>query len=283
MRPVASALIATDFSDEANAAVHRAGEIAKETGIRCELIHVLPGSLPANMHIQAGARAQEALGVVADEMRSHGLNFERRLVSGEIARQLAEAASACDMVIAGARGAGHVMHLLLGRTSTRLVRDSERPVLIVKRLPEGPYRRVVAAIDFSQLSLEACAYALRIAPQAHFHLVHAFEVEFESSLRLGGAAQEQIYEYRQRARDKAMDEMDKVVDKLGHPAERIRRVVEHGVPPRVILDSATKTNAELIVLGKHAAGIVGRLVVGSVALRVLEQASCDVLVVPEAS
>jgi nucleotide-binding universal stress UspA family protein len=60
-------------------------------------------------------------------------------------------------------------------------------------------------------------------------------------------------------------------------------VVEHGIPPRVILDSASKTDAELIVLGKHAAGIVEKLVVGSVALRVLEQAGCDVLVVSEAS
>jgi nucleotide-binding universal stress UspA family protein len=283
MARLASALVATDFSDEAHAAVQRAAQIATETGIRGELIHVLPGSLPASLHIGAAAQAQQALGVVADEMKRRGLSFESRLVSGEIAGRLAAAASAFDMVIAGARGAGHVMHFLLGRTSTRLVRNSARPILIVKRPPQGPYHRVVAAVDFSQPSLEACAYALRIAPQASFHVVHAFEVEFESSLRLGGAAEEQIHAYRQRARDEALDEMDKSVDKLGHPAERISRVVEHGIPPRVILDAASKTDAELIVLGKHAAGIVEKLVVGSVALRVLEQAACDVLVVPEAS
>src|SRR5687767_9104911 len=131
----ASALIATDFSDEAHAAVHRSAHIAAETGLRGELVHVLPGSLPASMHIEAGAQAQQALGVVGDEMKRRGLSFERRLLSGEIAVQLAAAASAFDMVIAGARGAGHVMHLLLGRTSTRLVRKSGRPTLIVKRAP----------------------------------------------------------------------------------------------------------------------------------------------------
>jgi nucleotide-binding universal stress UspA family protein len=54
---------------------------------------------------------------------------ESRLVSGEIAGQLAAAAAAFDMAIAGARGAGHVMHFLLGRTSTRLVRIVEKLVV----------------------------------------------------------------------------------------------------------------------------------------------------------
>jgi nucleotide-binding universal stress UspA family protein len=36
------------------------------------------------------------------------------------------------------------------------------------------------------------------------------------------------------------------------------------------------------VIGKHAAGAIERLFVGSVAHQVLDMAQCDVLVVPEA-
>jgi nucleotide-binding universal stress UspA family protein len=46
------------------------------------------------------------------------------------------------------------------------------------------------------------------------------------------------------------------------------------------VDCATQVGAQLVVVGKHAAGIVEKLFVGSVALRVLETAQCDVLVVP---
>ena len=250
--------------------------------MRGALVHVLPGSLPANLHDEAAAQAQQALGTLAEELKREGLSFEPRVLSGNVAGQLARAAATFDLALAGGRGAGLLVDFVLGRTSTRLVRNSERPTLIVKRAPAGAYRRVVAAVDFSQPSLDACAFALRMAEQASFHLVNAFEVEFESSLRLGGAAEPQILAYRQRAREAAMDEMDSSVAKLGLAPEQVWRVVERGFPARVILDAADKAGAELIVLGKHASGIVEKLVVGSVALRVLEQAACDVLVVPEA-
>jgi nucleotide-binding universal stress UspA family protein len=49
----------------------------------------------------------------------------------------------------------------------------------------------------------------------------------------------------------------------------------------VILDCAAQAGAQFIAIGKHAAGVVERLLVGSVALKVLEMAPCDVLIVPE--
>jgi nucleotide-binding universal stress UspA family protein len=276
-------LVATDFSAGADWALRRAAQLAAATGKRGALVHVLPGSLPAGMHAEAAAQAQQALGDLAGGLKRDGLSFEPRVLSGDVARQLSRAAADFDVAVAGARGAGLLVDFVLGRTSTRLVRNSSRPTLIVKRAAAGAYRRVVAAVDFSQPALEACTFALRIATQADFHLVHAFEVEFESSLRLGGAAEEQIQAYRQRAREAAVEQMDRFVGKLGLAPERAWRVVEHGFPARVILDAAARTDAELIVLGKHAAGVVERILVGSVALRVLEQAPCDVLVVPEAS
>lgn len=46
---------------------------------------------------------------------------------------------------------------------------------------------------------------------------------------------------------------------------------------------ASETAAELIGLGKPASGPVERVLVGSVALRVLEMVRCDVLIAPEAA
>ena len=49
----------------------------------------------------------------------------------------------------------------------------------------------------------------------------------------------------------------------------------------LIVDGAAQARAQLIVIGKHAAGVIERFLIGSVALRVLERAQCDVLIVPE--
>lgn len=281
MNTLNSVLVATDFSPEAGSATRRAGSIALETRVQGVLAHVLPGSLPPDMHILAASKAQQALLAVAETLKSEGVTFEPRLLSGEINGELARAARDFDLVIAGARGEGVLLDFALGRTSARLVRHSRRPVLIVKRAPEGPYRRVVAAVDFSEPSRAAAAFGALVAPQADLDFVHAFEVEFESTLRLAGAEEDKIERCRREAREKAMAAMEQFIRGLAIPRPRLWPMVKRGYPPKVILDRADEASAQLIVIGKHAAGLVERTLVGSVALQVLAMARCDVLVVPE--
>lgn len=283
MMTIRSALIATDFSAAANSATSRAASIAGETGLHGALIHVLPGTLPAEFHLHAASQAQRALAVVAGGLEEQGLRFAQRLVSGEVSGELARAASEFDMVIAGARGEDILLDFALGRTSNRLVRKSPRPTLIVKCPAERPYRRVLAAVDFSEPSRAAALYGAQIAPQADLDLVHAFEVEFESAMHRGGVDQDKIKAYRDRARVQALASMNDFSASLGLPATRIWPWVMRGYPPKVILDRAKQMGAQLIVIGKHAAGIVEQALLGSVALQVLRDAECDVLVVPEAA
>jgi len=229
----------------------------------------------------AASQAQQALALVAEGVwKRDGVRFEPRLMSGSVIDLLADAAGEFDMVVAGARGTNLLLDFALGRTSEHLVRQSRRPVLVVKRPPEGPYRRGAAAVDFSEPSRQAAACAAQMAPKRMLHLVHAFEVEFESTLRLVGVEDDQVHAYRRQARGRAMNAMERLVDQLALPPERVWRAVEHGYPPRVILDCASKTGAQLVVVGKQAAGRFEQLLVGSVALHVLERAECDVLIVP---
>lgn len=283
MGTLASAAVATDFSQEAGAAARRAALIAGETGLHGALLHVLPGSLPPAMHVLAAAQAQQALSAVAAELQGLGAAFEPRLLTGDIDAELARAVAGFDFAIAGARGGNLLLDFALGRTSVRLVRDNQRPTLIVRRAPEGPYRRVVAAVDFSEPSRAAVALGALIAPRADFDLVHAYEVQFESTLRFAGAEQAIVEAYRNDARVQAMEAMEAFARGLPIPGERILPVVMHGYPARVILDQAKRTGAELIVIGKHSAGVVERVLIASTALEVLEDADCDVLVVPQPS
>lgn len=281
MMTIRSALVATDFSASSDSATNRAAGIAGETGLHGTLIHVLPGTLPAEFHLHAAAQAQRALAIVAEGLEQQGLHFAPRLVSGAVSGELARAAAEFDMVIAGARGEDLLLDFELGRTSNRLVRQSTRPTLIVKRPADRPYRRVLAAVDFSEPSRAAALCGAQVAPQADLDLVHAFEVEFESAMHRGGVDQDKIEAYRGRAREQAMAAMNDFSGSLGLPPEHIWPWVMHGYPPKVILDRAKQMGAQLIVMGKRAAGILEQALVGSVALEVLRDAECDVLVVPE--
>ena len=52
-----------------------------------------------------------------------------------------------------------------------------------------------------------------------------------------------------------------------------------GVAPESIVEAATETNADLIVIGTHGRTGLTRLVIGSVAERVVRLAPCPVLCV----
>jgi nucleotide-binding universal stress UspA family protein len=57
--------------------------------------------------------------------------------------------------------------------------------------------------------------------------------------------------------------------------------VEAGTAWRKILDAAEEMDADLIVMGAHAHGPIGRVFFGSTSSHVVRQASCPVLVVRE--
>jgi len=75
---------------------------------------------------------------------------------------------------------------------------------------------------------------------------------------------------------------------IGNPLARYQEVapdvpidtrVEQGDPAGVILRLAAETKCDLIVLGTHGRGLIGRFLLGSVAESVVRHAICPVLTV----
>jgi nucleotide-binding universal stress UspA family protein len=59
----------------------------------------------------------------------------------------------------------------------------------------------------------------------------------------------------------------------------VRRLVRGREPAEELVDVATETNADLIVIGMHRRTALGKLIMGSTAERVLHDAPCPVLAV----
>jgi nucleotide-binding universal stress UspA family protein len=79
--------------------------------------------------------------------------------------------------------------------------------------------------------------------------------------------------------------VDDATERLQLAGRRVRNLcdlserVETGSAWRAILRVAEETDADLIVLGAHAPGVVGRFFFGSTANQVVRHAPCPVLVV----
>jgi len=296
MNPVRTILAPTDLSALARHAVVRAAFVAAELGARLSLQHVVNvGALDALRHlIDAGAAdlqqtvLDEARGEVtalaAEIEARHAVQPELHLVVGNVLAEIASHADAidADLLVMGARGAGFVRELLIGSTTERVLRKVTRPLLVVKQMAHEPYRRVLVPVDFSSRSLESLRLAQRLAPQAEYVLLHAFEVPFEGKLRYAGVEESALSSLRINARREATAKMNDLVAEAGADENRVRRIVVHGEASIQVLEQEQAQDCDLIVIGKRGQGLIGELLLGSVTKHILAQSAADVLVADRA-
>lgn len=288
-----SLLAATDFSAPARHALERAAQLAAaHPGAQLTLAHVVSASMLARlrgvmrdeapaMEARVADETQQALTELAARLSTqYACPIDTRLAQGVALDAITDLANElqANLLVMGARGAHFVREFLLGSTTERVLCRTRRPVLAVKQRPQGAYRRVLVPVDFSVHALAAAQTAHRWLPNAEIVLLHAFEVDIEGTLRFASIAEEQIHEYRVRAREEALDSMAQFVDLLSIPAGQLTRLVVHGAPTLRILEHEQSLDTDLIVMGKHGQSMLEELLLGSVTKHVLAYSSSDVLV-----
>jgi nucleotide-binding universal stress UspA family protein len=136
--------------------------------------------------------------------------------------------------------------------------------------------KLLVAIDFSDQSLGAlrAAERLAVASSAELHLIHVLPARSDTDSPARGGRREraltQVEEFRERLDELAAG----VVGAVRHVAGHLRR----GTPDTEIAELARTIGADLIVVGTHGRRGLDRLLLGSVAERLVRHASCSVLV-----
>lgn len=293
-----SLLAASDFSPYARHALERAAQLAgAHPDAQLTLTHVISASMLSRLRgmLRDEAPAMEAR--VADEAAQtltqlatqlsmrHGCAVDTRLSQGsaqEVIIDLADELQS-DLLVMGARGAHFVREFLLGSTTERVLCKTRRPLLAVKQRPQGAYLRVLVPVDFSAHAAAAAQTAHRWLPDAEIVLLHAYEVDIESTLRFASIADEHIHQYRVRAREDALAAMAQFADRLAIPPDKLTRLAVHGAPTLRILEHEQSLDADLIVMGKHGQSTLEELLLGSVTKHVLAYSGSDILIVNHAT
>ena len=289
MSSIRTILAATDFSPDAEHAARRAAILAAQHGARMLLLHVVEPDLQlalrdwiAQDRDLRGAVAEQAkmqLDACADDMeRQHGVAIERLVRLGRSIDEVREASIECDLVVVGARGAQGVREATLGTFADRLVRTAQRPVLVVKRPPEGAYRCALVLTDFSAGAEAALGATLAVTRDAAVHLLHAFAVPFEGKLRLAGVRDEDIASNRNEVRGRALTQMQQAVAGLG--PDRVATEVVPGDVRTAAWRTMDRLRPDLLAVGKHGDSLLQDMLLGSTTGYMLALAGCDVLVVP---
>lgn len=285
-------LVGLALEAESDPVAARAIRLARQHGAKLIAVHVIEQSmldhheppLPGDRDAIISILEQEARDRMQVLLQGLPIETETHIEAGdpfEIIDRL-HRQNSVDLLVIGPGRADNIRERVFGSTADRLICQNRSPILVVKTAPRGDYARIAAAVDFSPISEAAVAGAVRLAPDATLDLVHAVDIplHFMQAMRKAGTRQAEIDRYREARMQNARERVQSVYVSGGKLPERTEISVLSGSVGDVLIRLASAGAMDAIALGTRGRHAVPRLMLGSVARKVLLAARSDVLVVP---
>ena len=293
-------LVPLDGSKLSESVLPYARSIAKALKLSVELLHAVD---PAVVSIFVNPDEGRPLDIVESGMKQQGLEYLDSLAGsfpesvavncsamiGKPAEAIVGRAAADPeiFIIMATHGRSEVERWLLGSVAHKVLLTTANPLLLVRPSEKlentgvAPLKEIVVPLDGSGLAEKILPHAEALARSMDLKIVllRAYELPaasyYESDMYMPdwGALARVI-------RENAQEYLDELQQRL--EAEGLRRVstlLIQGDAARSIIDIAKETPENLVALCTHGRSGVGRLVLGSVADRVVRHSGGPVLVI----
>lgn len=281
-------ICAVDFSPIADNALRVAAQIARDTGAQLIVAYAwrMPASafdvpIPDDAIARARRIDEQSLQATCDLARKLGAPIVTPMmlegVPWDRIVQASEDDPSVDLIVVGTHGRNGVSRWLLGSVAEQVIRHARCSVLVVQH-SSNPQRfhHVLCAIDFSEDSKRALRLAPDlVAPDGRITLLHVAEPAFDvGDLPL-------IEDEQREIERRATSELARWAADLQRTAGvQIATQIRVGGPAGQILRILpTEPAVDLVVMGSHGRTGIRRVLLGSVAEKILRHASCPVLVV----
>jgi nucleotide-binding universal stress UspA family protein len=288
--------VALDGSDFAERSLPAAAAISRLFGATLALISVLPSRgalrvLPkgrsAGNPVEAGQAETEAyLSRLAGAYRDQGVQTEYYVAAGPVAQaiEVLTIELNADLLIMSTHGRSGISRFMLGSNASAVIQRLRRPVLLLRpqALAAGGLpviRKVLVTLDGSSFAERVLPWMQQVstATGAEALLLAVPEVPEPS---LYGAMADAVDELREQAEANARRYLERTAASLRDLGMPVQPLVEGSRPATAILDVAEREQVDLIMLATHGRGGMDRLMLGSVADRVVHHSRCPVLLVP---
>ncbi len=273
-------LMATDLSARSDRALQRAFNLAKDLGADLEVLHIVDDALPGAVAVRQKQAADDAIKEQLDAMSTDAsLKLTSNVIVGQdysdILRHALE--QEADVIVLGIHRHS-TLDLFRGTTVERIVRFGSIPVLVVRDVVAGPYRRVLVPVDLSDHSRAAMTLAASVVPEGEVHLVHCTDEPFSGFL--GAQTLRQHVREEQAQFSKTLDaQIAELTNQLGAAAPKFKSVMRTGGVSEVVRDELDRLKPDLLALGTHGRTGLAHAIVGSVAENMLADAPVDVMAV----
>ena len=217
---------------------------------------------------------EEALKKAEKLAKEEGVLIKTVCEEGEIFERISDLAAAenCDLIVMGRRGLSRLERSLVGSVTARVIGYSQRDVLVVPSDTHVGFQRVLVATDGSKQCRTAVERAIDFSRSygGEMSVVSIVDVPAEFY-----AEAPQVVEDLARKALGYVEEVKKQAEASGVKAETF---VREGEAYQAIIDLAKARDVNIIVMGSHGRTGLKRLLMGSVAEKVIGYAPCPVLV-----
>jgi nucleotide-binding universal stress UspA family protein len=290
-----SVVAASDLSDGSDTALQTAAALAAAADAELHVAHCIPqpvfpyweGTVPGETREEWIRSAR----IDVEWQVRRVLDAGERLVKsihvslGEPARKINArvAEVGAQLIVVGPHEPRAAFDDLLGSTADRLIRSSEVPCLITNRPVVPPLRRVLLPTDFSEPARHALRSAIELLGSGLFVGGEGAEPSMVEILFVSAFALPSSRAFP--AQPRLLEQVEEAKRTLP-PDLRLRllpRILSAQFPADGIRHAAERMEADLIVMGTHGYGTLGRALIGSVASTVARTLSFPVLLVPPPS
>lgn len=252
-------LIAHDLTAEADLALQRAAQLARQHNAHLTLLHVQE----RDTEIQPLRERLQALELPGAELR---------MAKGQAAATIASQAEGvgADLLVLGAHHKSNP-ELFAGTTLEQLARDCRIPLLLAVNRDVSPYRRALVALDFSQCACAALHQAHRLLPsEAELYALNVFEVAPSKAAEQQEDLDLQCSLFSRMVADEQA--------RLAAPGRVLQYGVRSGEREACLAAEITEQQPQLLALGKHTRSLMGDALLGGLAKDLLRKPPCDILI-----
>lgn len=293
-------LVPLDGSQFAEACVPAAITMARRLGADIEIISVFEDASvlaeARDTELEFKAWLHGSLEELATRIRDvSGIQVTTTIIDGLPAERLVEYAkrSSVEMIVMATHGRGPVSRAWLGSVADYVLRHVDVPVLLVRaeegqaatEVREWAFSHALVALDGSDRAEHALDWTvdLAIPGKTTITLYRAVEPPMPFASPYLPQAIEDTKAALEAGQDAAADYLSRVGDRLAARGYRVEKQALMGVHPAPgIVEYADKHPVDLIAIGTHGHRGLRRLVLGSVADKVLRSANVPILLVRDA-
>lgn len=285
-------LAAVDFTEPCRRALKEAARRASIDHAEVVAVHVMDDFLMEELKRAlnaSDAKIREEwnakLKAFVDESDAGGATMKTEVWVGNPLSELSEACRVheADLLVMGAKGSRDEPGRI-GVIAAKCVRKAPVDVLLVRSGAQGPFKKVVACVDFSENSAKAVQEALHVAKTdgASLDCLYVYQSALAMSLDYGGMVPPVPAGAEAESLQAWKDELVKFIEPLTRDAGDVKvttHVIERVNIRESILAHVAETGAELVVLGTRGKTGLREFLIGTTAEKIIQNAPCAILAV----